>query len=714
MGEHLMMWGSILIRKLGNINAGAVICALSLLVMAPATSAQVDSVSASGPQIYTPSDFTQFNPITAEDMVLRIPGFSLQGGESGSRGFGTASLNILINGRRPSSKSSDASEILERIPANTVTRIEILDGASLDIPGLSGQVANIIADSSSVSGTWRYAARFEEGTEPQILEGGLNLTGQKGNIDFVLGVDFGQFTFSEEGPEQFFNGSGQLIEDRTEDLFFRQERPQADLNLTWNRYNGDVAHLNLTGAIRNRNQGNNESFIAVTDAGRTGQSRGVGGEDDYSYEIGGDYASDFNLFGDNGRLKIIGLYSWENEKGKSVFEFQERNQPLQTTQFLRDDIGQELIGRAEYTWKQGERQDWAFGIEGAFNSLESETEFLLNDNIPDCTDPADVNCDFVKVEEIRLDTNLTQSWALNDHINLQTSIAAEYSEISVPSEDLPSRSYFRPKGFISASYTQSPTYTWRARIEREVGQLDFGTFVSTVNLTDNFASQGNDEIVPDQRWSGELELERQDNTGISGTFRAFVDFIDDPIDRIIIRSTDEDGNEIISEGSGNLDSATLYGVEANITWVLDSLGLTGMRLEAQGQLADSRIEDPLTLDVREINSTTLWEYDIELRHDIPDTPYAWEVEVEQVRQSPFFRLDNEFDTRFLRPEARISFIHKELFGMQWTVSATNLFNFRTTRERTIFSPNRLGDIIQTETYDRQRGRRLSISVNDTF
>jgi hypothetical protein len=52
--------------------------------------------------------------------------------------------------------------------------------------------------------------------------------------------------------------------------------------------------------------------------------------------------------------------------------------------------------------------------------------------------------------------------------------------------------------------------------------------------------------------------------------------------------------------------------------------------------------------------------------------------------------------------------------MQWTVSATNLFNFRTTRERTIFSPNRLGDIIQTETYDRQRGRRLSISVNDTF
>lgn len=701
-------------RKFETLLTSSALCVASAMASSSLAYAQVDSVSATAPQVYTPADFTQFNPISAADMVSRIPGFTLQGGEDGSRGFGTATLNILINGRRPSSKSSDARDILQRIPANTVTRIEIVDGASLDIPGLSGQVANIIATSGTISGTWNYSARFEEGTEPQILEGGLNLSGSRSNVDYVLGLDFGQFTFTEDGPEQFFNGEGTLIEDRTEDLFFRQERPSADLNLTWNRYNGDIVNLNLSGAIRNRNQGNNETFEAITDAGHTGQSRARGGEDDYSFEIGGDYSTAIDIFGDKGRLKVIGLYSWENEDSVSIFEFQEAGLPLETTRFFQDDIGQELIGRVEYTWAQGDKQDWSLAFEGAYNSLQSETEFLLNNNIPDCTDLTDENCDFVEVEEIRFDANLTQSWALSDKVNLQTSLAAEYSEINVVSDDLPSRSYFRPKGFISASYNVSPTYTWRARVERSVGQLNFGTFVSTVNLTDSFATQGNDEIVPDQRWSGEIELERQDDKAISGTLRGFVDFIDDPIDRIIIRSTDEDGNEVISEGPGNLNNATLYGVEANITWLLDSLGLKGMRLEAEATLADSRIEDPLTLETRQINSTTLWDYDIELRQDIPNTPYAWEVEIEQGRNSPFFRLDNKFDTRFLRPEARVSFIHKELFGMQWTLSATNLFDFRVKRDRTIFSPNRLGDIIQTETFDRQRGRRLSISINDTF
>ena len=103
-------------------------------------------------QTFGPDYFTQFAPQTAADMVARLPGFEIRGNEGGSRGFGEASLNILINGRRPSSKSSGANQILGRIPANNVTRIEIVDGASLDIPGLSGQVANIFAKTGELSG----------------------------------------------------------------------------------------------------------------------------------------------------------------------------------------------------------------------------------------------------------------------------------------------------------------------------------------------------------------------------------------------------------------------------------------------------------------------------------------------------------------------------------------------------------------------------------
>jgi len=119
-------------------------------------------------QTYTPDYFAQFQPITARDMLSRIPGFTLQGGGNGERGFGQANLNILINGRRPSSKSSDANDILGRITAQTVERIEIVDGTSLDIPGLTGQVANIITSTGKLSGNWEYVARFEEGTAQKI------------------------------------------------------------------------------------------------------------------------------------------------------------------------------------------------------------------------------------------------------------------------------------------------------------------------------------------------------------------------------------------------------------------------------------------------------------------------------------------------------------------------------------------------------------------
>jgi hypothetical protein len=681
---------------------------LTLAAMSSAALAQTESnpspettENSSLQAVYAPDDFTQFQPNTARDMVSRIPGFILQGGEGGERGFGQASLNILINGRRPSSKSSDARDILNRIPADSVTRIEIVDGASLDIPGLSGQVANIIAKSGSLSGSWRYAARFEEGTEPQLLEGALNLSGKRGNLDYVIGLELGQFTFTDEGPEQFFDGDGALIQDRFEDSAFQQQRPTLDVNLTLNRFNGDVANLNLSGGLRNRNERIVETFSAISPNSVSGISVGRNGEDEYSYEIGGDYSTGFDLWGDGGTLKLIGLHSLENSEFDRNFAFDETGEPVTTSNFLRDDVETEYIGRTEYTWASSEKMDWAFAAEAAFNKLDSETQFFVDNDLPD-DDP-------VTIEETRLQSNITQSWALSDNINLQTSFGAEYSEISVPTSDAEPESFFRPKGFLSASYTLSPTYTWRGKIERSVGQLDFGTFVSTVNLTEGNANQGN-ATVPDQRWSGEIELERVNSQNISGNIRAFVDFIDDPLDRIPI--TLDDGS--IVEGPGNLDSATIYGVSANMTWVMDSIGLKGMRLEADGRLSDSSIEDPVTNINRAINSTLLWNYDIELRHDIPNTSLTWEAEIEQSRNSRFFRVGEIFDTRFIKPETRLSFIHKDLLGMQWTVSLTNIMNFESRRERRIFSPDRSGDLLQIERFNRQRGRRFSISVTDSF
>ena len=144
-------------------------------------------------------------------------------------------------------------------------------------------------------------------------------------------------------------------------------------------------------------------------------------------------------------------------------------------------------------------------VEGALNFLESDTLTFETGDLEDTLEN-------VRVEEQRAETNLTHSWNKSDSLSFQTSLGVEYSRLDVVSADEPARNFVRPKGFFSASYKASPRYTFRARAERSVGQLDFGTFVSTVNFTEDIANAGNSLIVPTQQWNTSLEVQRFDDS----------------------------------------------------------------------------------------------------------------------------------------------------------------------------------------------------------
>lgn len=647
-------------------------------------------------QVFEPAFFDQFRPVTAIDMVERIPGFSLSGGGDNARGFGQASLNILINGRRPSSKSSNAEAILGRIPAGQVERIEILDGASLDIPGLSGQVANILTlESNKISGSWEYSPRFESGTQAQLLEGELSLSGKYKDIEYVVGFRSGQFRRTEDGLEQFFTPDGEVFEDRTEAGFRDFVRPQLDINLSYTPANGHVANLNLTGDRRNFNSGNIENFTAIIPQGETGQSIFLDGGDAYRYEIGGDYAFDLGP----GNLKLIGLWSFDHDNSRSVNqEFLLQQDPEFSTFDNVSDEGEAII-RSEYNWGLFGNQDWQWAVEGAFNFLDTETLF-------EASSEPDPISDFVRVEELRAESTLSHTWRLREDFTLQTNLGIEFSDLDNVAASDPARQFVRPKGFLAASYDYSPRYTFRARAERGVGQLDFGTFVSNVDLNEDIQNGGNDLIVPEQFWDFSLEVERKDDKVISGTARAFFRTIEDPIDRIPL----EDG----SEGPGNLDSAQTYGFALDGTWLLDTYGLKGVRLEFEGEVGDSRIEDPVTGENRRINNNLIWSYRFDLRHDIPNTPYGWEVFIRNDRRSELFRLDQSFLTRNERPFLGASLIHKDIFGIQAELRVTNLLNFIQTRERLIFDGDRNGLLETSEFFARQQGRRVSLTLSNTF
>lgn len=659
---------------------------------------QTNSPQAGLQKSYPVIYFSDFQPNTARDMVSRIPGFSLQNGGNGARGFGQASLNILINGRRPSSKTSGADAILGRIPADKVIRIDIKDGASLDIPGLSGQVADIITGGSGISGSWNYAVRSWEGTDPQLQDGGISISGERGDLSYVASFNSREFKFTEAGIETFSDANGNVFENRIEDLYYRETRPTLDLNLTYAPANEHVANLNLSGSYGNRNQGVDEFFTAATARGNDGFSIFNAGEDEIEYEIGGDYALPFGPESLSGTLKLIALHRFEDSDNGDVFALYPDGGAAFNSAFLRGTLEGEYIGRSEYSFQTNAAHDWQVSLEGAFNYLDRDT-FYTDSNTP-------TEFDNVRVEEKRAEGNITHSWAVNDRLDLQTSIGAEFSQLSVPTANEPSREFVRPKGFISASYAASEAYTWRAKLERAVGQLNFGLFTDGINLTDNFASTGNSQIVPTQSWNAEVELARQDTKAISGTIKAFVNFIEDPIDRIRFL----DG----SEGPGNLDTAVEYGLEANATWLLSSIGLDGMRLELDGALRSSDIDDPVTGLSSRLNNQEIWDYKLRYRYDMPGTPYAFGLEFEQDRNSIFRRLDQTFDGRLNLPESKIFAEHKTLWGMTVRLVGQNLLNEKVVRPRIIFEGDRSGPVSQIQYFERERGRRISLELSDTF
>jgi len=347
------------------------------------------------------------------------------------------------------------------------------------------------------------------------------------------------------------------------------------------------------------------------------------------------------------RLAAIRLF----ETGTSAFE-----------SAFTDDVDEgEFIARSEYSFKTGPEHDWQVSAEGAFNFLDSVTEFSTTD------DPLEISN--VRVEEQRAEGNITHSWAVSDALKLQSSFGAEYSELNVTTSEDPARRFFRPKGFVSLSYKASPRYTYRARIDREVGQLDFGTFVSNVNLSEDILNGGNIDIVPDQSWTGELEIERTDSQLFSGTVKVFIRLIEDPIDRILFA----DG----SEGPGNLDSAI-----TNIS--------------------------------RRINDTEIWNYEVEFRKDFPNSPWTIGGEISNWRQSPFFRLDQSFDIRTTHPSAELFLTHKNLFGIKASITLQNILKQKFRRIRSLYEPDRTGQLVERQIFERGRGRRLTIEISDTF
>lgn len=660
-----------------------------------------DGVPEGRGRVYLPEYFVQYAPRNALDMVSRIPGFQISGGGGGQRGLGQASQNVLVNGERFSSKSDSVRDQLQRISASDVVRIEIVDGTTLDIPGLTGQVANVVVAKTGASGQFTYRTGFRpHNTEAQLYGGEISLTGSSGALDYTVSLSNDNDRFGADGPILITDGAGRVIETQQSKFSGGFDNPKLATSFTYRISEESTANLNLSYGedffFRNEPETGFPALGPVRT--RLAEIRENGPE----YEIGADI--EFPL--GPGRLKLIGLERFERDNFSNVVidRFDDAT-PARGNRFTQTNAAGERIGRFEYGWRMFEA-DWQVSGEAAFNRLDRVSRLFG-------LDPEErfVAIPFPSgtggVTEDRYEGIVSFSKQLTDTLAMQATAGGEKSTIEQTGIAANSRSFLRPKGSLSFAWNPENDFDASIEFSRQVGQLSFGDFLASVALNNDNENAGNNELQPDQSWRIDFEMNK--GFGAWGSaklelrhawFEDFIDFFPLP------------GG---SEARGNIGSARRTQLELNGTLKMDPLGWRGAELEVRGIKRWMSVTDPFTGQTRPFSQDLIDLLDIDFRHDIPSSNFAYGGSIFTEERAPYSRLF-EIGRQYEGPVFASVFVeHKDVFGLTVNARVGNILGARQKFERTVFAnPRPANDVLFIEGYDRRIGPIFRFSVSGNF
>ncbi len=691
----------------------ASLCAMAALAISPAMAQEVSGdappaipTPANGAERYGPTDFARFAPRTALDMVEKVPGFLIvTGTNGGDRGLGQATENVLINGERIANKSTDARTALSRITAAQVAYIDIVDGASLNVPGLTGQVANVVlvAGSAANGGGFKTTLRWQPEWRPRIennwLNGEISTTGKIGGTNLTLSFKNEASRQGHWGPERVFDGNGALLFTREEFGAYDGDRPRLSAALSRTTANGNKWNFNAGGQIQ-----------YLTQAVDSVSTRPVAGlvterfrfkEDEHNFDVGGDYELGLG----KGRLKLITLYRFEHSPTVSSFIVDREVGGRSGDRFRQTADESESILRGEYSWRTAGGTDWQVALEGAYNTLDVDAELaVLQPNGQFM--PVVFGGETTKVEEKRGEASLTWGRALAPNLTAQLNLGAEYSELTSSGPGGLTRRFIRPKGKLALAWKLSAKTTINWFAQRRVDQLDFFDFASSVDVANGQGNGGNGLLVPPVINRTELEfvqdMGRWGNASVAFAYA----YAQDLVDQIPLSPT--------TEGRGNLPPAHLYRISSKATLLLDPLGWQGARINGDVTWRRNRVRDPLTGAWRDQSFGQDYIVDLSLRHDIPDSKFAWGAGYFDERYAHGLRLDAIEKEYTVGPFVTAYVEHKDVAGFTVKLSYRNLAGMKDGFDRTVFVDRRDGPIAFSESRRRKFGQYFQLTVTGTL
>jgi len=649
---------------------------------------------------YPAAFFDKYRPITALDMVERVPGFRIQSG-GGSRGFAGAAGNILIDGERPTTKGDTVAQILNRLAASRVARIDLIRGQTgdYDVRGQSVVVNVIMRENPPLTVKWDVRLEQDIDVGDPEPRGAVSLSDRLGATSYTAGLEVGRSFFQNGAVERLLEG-GAVVEDRLE--FERNKSHDVTGNLntetrlgeTIVHFNGEVRYENEDGLEPSRrvprNPGAAERSVIESD-----------GEEQLSLEVGGDVETPL---GDALSGKAIVLFSHEDEDGFSALrtlDAAERQLLFQLAKSTSEES--ESIARLEFDWRGLPDHTIELDLEGAFNTLESGLDLTVDSG--DGPMPVPVPGSNTRVEELRGDFALSDSWQLGD-LTLDSELAAETSTISQSGDVSNKRTFNFVKPNITLTHSPAETRQTRLVFRRDVAQLNFNDFVSATNFGDNDLDLGNPDLSPQSTWVLELSRERRFGEIGAVELTGFFNWLEDVEDLVPVG----DRFEIV----GNIGTGRRYGVELEATVPLDGLGLPGARLDLEGRWQDSSVTDAATGLDRVLSDEREFTADIDFREDFERARVAWGWTMRLRGERPLFGVD-ELDTFDRGVDFQAFLETTRWLGVKMRATLQNILDREFIRDRQVFDGRR-GSAPEAfrEFRDRRRGRSLVFEISGTF
>jgi len=619
---------------------------LAVLCFIPFTALAQDTAGDGSTVVYPAEYFTEWQPITAQDMLARIPGQDASGpGRGGPGGFsgnptrggrglgaGDSGTEIMINGKRTAGKNQSASSLLGRIAASQVQEIQIIRGTSgeLDVRG-SSQVINVILFEELASSSISYEAAVNYAQDDTINPGGtVALNGQRGDFDYLLTLRsqprYSNDLNNESSILGDFSPNDTVIEERTRD----GENNELSFNLGYAFT--DNSRLQVNGLYAQRDAPTEVERVTTdlrsTPVGLLVEREALPNERD-NWEFGGDYEY---TFGNGARFKLLGIANRDdNASQRQRFQrFADNREELNL--FLDTKaITEERILRGSYTFDLFDSQSVELGMERAQTTLDSKLQ-LGSLSASGSPNPAVGGLPNVMVsnansivEEIRFEPFAIHNWRLNAKLTLESSLLYETSEITQSGDVSNQRDFDFIKPKFDLRYDITPTFQVRGTIERIVNQLSFADFVAANDDQDNDSNTlaGNANLRQQTQWRYSLNSEYRlpNDVGVLSAEFFYADH-EDVIDWLDVSKSETN----LASANGNIGDGVEYGANLNASIRMGMIGLPNLLVNSTLNVQDSEVMDPFLGIERRFRFYQRGRFTLTTRHDIPQWRFNWGIQ----------------------------------------------------------------------------------------